>query len=81
MKTRRGACNRKAKRIWIDLELAKKATHCLEFVIFHELTHLIERYHNDHFKALMDGFMPQLRIYKKQLNSFTAPLHLLSSLN
>ena len=70
MKTRWGTCNRKAKRIWINLELAKKPLHCLEFIIVHELTHLIERYHNDHFKALMDGFMPQWRLYKKELNRF-----------
>ena len=70
MKTRWGTCNRKAKRIWINLELAKKPTHCLEFIIVHELTHLIERYHNDRFKGLMDGFMPQWRIYKEELNRF-----------
>ena len=70
MKTRWGTCNRKAKRIWINLELAKKPLHCLEFIIVHELTHLIERYHNDHFRALMDGFMPQWRQYKEELNRF-----------
>jgi predicted metal-dependent hydrolase len=68
MKTRWGTCNRKAKRIWINLELAKKPLHCLEFIIVHELTHLIERYHNDRFKGLMDGFMPQWRLYKEELN-------------
>jgi predicted metal-dependent hydrolase len=70
MKTRWGACNRQAKRIWINLELAKKPLHCLEFIVVHELTHLIERYHNDRFKALMDGFMPQWRIYKEELDRF-----------
>ena len=70
MKTRWGTCNSKAKRIWINLELAKKPLHCLEFIVVHELTHLIERYHNDHFKVLMDGFMPQWRLCKKELNRF-----------
>ena len=73
MKTRWGTCNRKAKRIWINLELAKKPLHCLEFIIVHELSHLIERYHNDHFEALMDGFMPQWRLYKKELNRLIVP--------
>ena len=73
MKTRWGSCNRKNKRIWINLELAKKPLHCLEFIIVHELTHLLERHHNDRFKGLMDGFMPQWRVYKEELNRFILP--------
>ena len=73
MKTRWGSCNRKNKRIWINLELAKKPIHCLEFIIVHELTHLLERHHNAHFKGLMDGFMPNWRFYKEELNRFILP--------
>jgi predicted metal-dependent hydrolase len=61
------------KRIWINLELAKKPIHCLEFIIVHELTHLLERHHNDRFKSLMDCFMPQWRVYKEELNRFILP--------
>jgi hypothetical protein len=70
MKTRWGSCSRRNKRIWINLELAQPPIHCLEFIIVHELTHLLERHHNDRFKALMDGFMPQWRAYKQELNQF-----------
>ncbi len=70
MKTRWGSCNRKAKRIWINLELAKKPPICLEYVIVHELVHILEGHHNDTFKKYMDAFMPQWRRYKDQLNRF-----------
>ena len=73
MKTRWGSCNRKNKRIWLNLELSKKPIHCLEFIIVHELTHLLERHHNEHFKSLMDGFMPNWRLYKEELNRFILP--------
>lgn len=68
MKTRWGTCNHKAGRIWLNLELAKKPEHCLEFIIVHELTHLLERSHNDRFKAHLDRLMPRWRQYKEELN-------------
>lgn len=68
MKTRWGTCNQKVGRIWLNLELVKKPVHCLEFIIVHEITHLIERSHNDRFKALLDRSMPQWRHYKEELN-------------
>lgn len=68
MKTRWGTCNYKAGRIWLNLELAKKPEHCLEFIIVHEMAHLLERSHNDRFKAYLDRFMPQWRRYKEELN-------------
>jgi predicted metal-dependent hydrolase len=68
MRTRWGSCSRKTKRIWVNLELARRPIHCLEFVIVHELTHLLERRHNDRFKTLMDGFMPQWRAIKREIN-------------
>jgi predicted metal-dependent hydrolase len=68
MKTKWGTCNIKAKRIWLNLELAKKPSHCLEYIIVHELVHLLERHHNVRFLALMDKFMPQWRAYQNELN-------------
>ena len=70
MKTKWGTCNSQAKRIWINLELAKKPLHCLEYIIVHELVHLRERSHNERFVALMDKFMPQWRGHKEELNKF-----------
>jgi predicted metal-dependent hydrolase len=61
MKTKWGACNIDARRIWINLELAKKPMQCLEYILAHELVHLIERHHNDRFIAIMDRSMPQWR--------------------
>lgn len=68
MKTRWGTCNQKAARIWLNLELAKKPEHCLDLIIVHEMTHLLERKHNDKFKAYMDKFLPRWRQYKEELN-------------
>jgi predicted metal-dependent hydrolase len=68
MKTRWGTCNQKAGRIWLNLELAKKPEHCLDFIIVHELTHLLERKHDNRFKSYMDKFMPKWRQYKEELN-------------
>ncbi|QTA82715.1 DUF45 [Desulfonema limicola] len=68
MKTRWGSCNIEDRRIWINLELAKKPVVCLEYIILHELIHLIERHHNDNFQALMKKYMPQWEFYKEELN-------------
>lgn len=70
MKTRWGSCNINARRIWINLELAKKPKHCLEYIIVHEIVHLKERLHNERFVAYMTKFLPKWRYYKKELNSF-----------
>ncbi len=72
MKTRWGTCNRRARRIWLNLELMKKPATCLEYVVVHELVHLIERKHNNRFRNLMDKHLPQWRKHKDELNS--APL-------
>jgi predicted metal-dependent hydrolase len=69
MKTKWGTCNTEGKRIWLNLELAKKPVNCLEYIICHELVHLLERKHNDVFMAYMDRFMPKWRIYRNELNS------------
>ncbi len=68
MKTRWGSCNIVAKRVWLNLELAKKPRACLEYVLVHELTHLHERYHNARFKALLDSYLPGWRKTEGLLN-------------
>ena len=58
MKTKWGTCNIEAKRIWLNLELAKKPVLCVEYIVVHELVHLLERQHNERFTALMDRHLP-----------------------
>ena len=67
MKTRWGSCNPLKKRIWINLHLMQKPLICLEYVIVHELVHLLEASHNTRFYALMSQYMPDWRVYQKQL--------------
>jgi predicted metal-dependent hydrolase len=68
MKTKWGTCNIKAQRIWLNLELAKKPLGCLEYIVIHEMTHLLERNHNSRFVALMNQFMPNWKEVKEELN-------------
>jgi len=69
MKTKWGSCNIADRRIWINLELAKKSPECLEYILVHELVHLHERKHNDNFCRLMDKFLPQWRQCRDTLKS------------
>lgn len=68
MKTLWGSCNTDTASIWLNLELAKKPPECLEYVVVHELTHLLERHHNARFMAHMDNFLPNWQIIKQRLN-------------
>ena len=68
MKTKWGSCNVNARRIWLNLELAKKPVQCLEYIIVHEIMHLLERHHNERFMELMDTFLPQWKLYRHELN-------------
>ncbi|SHM54907.1 M48 family metallopeptidase [Flavobacterium xanthum] len=68
MKTKWGTCNIEAQRIWLNLELAKKPAICLEYIIIHEMTHLLERNHNTRFVALMNSFLPNWAAVKEELN-------------
>jgi len=72
MKTKWGACTVNARRVWVNLELAKKPSQCLEYILVHELCHLLERHHTALFTALMDQHLPQWRSRRQELNS--APL-------
>ncbi|GAG15423.1 unnamed protein product, partial [marine sediment metagenome] len=69
MKTKWGSCNPKEKRIWLNLELAKKPLHCIEYVIVHEMIHFIEKNHSDKFRHLIGLHLPQWEQYKKELNN------------
>jgi predicted metal-dependent hydrolase len=72
MKTRWGSCNASAQRIWLNSELAKKPAACLEYILVHEMIHLLERHHNERFRELMDSLMPTWRMRREELNR--APL-------
>ena len=71
MKSRWGSCHTRRKNIWLNLDLIKTAPVCLEYVLVHELVHLLEPSHNKRFKALMDRFMPDWRLHKAELNKTT----------
>lgn len=68
MKTRWGGCNPSTGNIRLNTELAKKPPECLEYILVHELAHLIESTHNARFIALMDNFIPHWRQIKDELN-------------
>lgn len=68
MRTKWGTCTVSSKRIWLNLELAKKPQICLEYIICHELIHLLERTHNDRFISLMNQHMPKWRMHRTTLN-------------
>jgi predicted metal-dependent hydrolase len=72
MKTKWGSCNPAARTIRLNTELAKKPAQCLEYIVVHELVHLIERHHNDRFASIMDKHLPQWRLHRQELNA--APL-------
>lgn len=69
MKTRWGSCNIHAKRILLNLELAKKPPECLEYILVHELIHLYERKHNENFMGHLDRCMPNWRHVRDVLKS------------
>ena len=68
MKTRWGSCTPATLHVLINLELAKKPPECLEYIVVHELTHLLEPTHNRRFMALMTQFMPKWQFYRDELN-------------
>ncbi len=72
MKTRWGSANAAARRVWLNLELVKKPASSLEYVLVHEMVHLLERQHNDRFRQLMDTAMRSWRLRRDELNR--APL-------
>lgn len=71
MTTRWGTCNTTTRKLWLNLQLAKKTPECLEYIILHELIHLAEKNHNERFVSLMDKYMPMWREVKATLNGQT----------
>jgi predicted metal-dependent hydrolase len=69
MKTRWGTCNAEARRIWLNLELAKNPAQCLEYIVVHELAHLITRHHDERFVATLDKHLPQWQAHRAALNA------------
>lgn len=69
MKTKWGTCNIEKKRIWINLELSQKSVRCLEYIIVHEMLHLLVRHHNDEFMSLISKYLPNWKQLKKELDS------------
>lgn len=68
MKTKWGSCNPRSRHIRLNTELAKKPPECLEYIVVHEMAHLIEPTHTRRFIALMDRFMPKWQFYREVLN-------------
>jgi len=68
MKTRWGSCNPDTGGIRLNTELAKKPPECLEYLVVHEMTHLLEPTHNDRFMNLLERFMPKWRFFRDELN-------------
>jgi len=68
MKTKWGSCNQRRQSIRLNTDLAKKPRESLEYIVVHEIVHMLEPTHNARFLALMDLFVPQWRIYRDQLN-------------
>ncbi len=68
MKTKWGSCNHEARRIWLNSELAKKPLACIEYIIVHELVHLLDPTHGDRFVSLMDTNLPDWRQRRELLN-------------
>ena len=72
MKTKWGSCNPSAGTIRLNTELAKKPRECLDYIVLHEMVHLLEPTHGPKFVKLMDCFMPNWRTTRDLLNSLPA---------
>ena len=68
MKTKWGSCNPATGNIRLNTDLACKPSECLEYILVHELLHLIEPTHNARFQSMMDRFMPHWRQVRDALN-------------
>jgi len=73
MKTKWGSCSPVTSGIRLNTELAKKPRECLEYIVVHEMVHLLEPTHNSRFVASMDQFMPKWQFYREVLNRL--PVH------
>lgn len=71
MTTKWGTCNPTSKKIWLNIQLAKKPIECLEYVILHELAHLKVHNHGPEFTVILDQYMPYWRDHRRRLNDST----------
>jgi predicted metal-dependent hydrolase len=71
MSSRWGSCNTETGKIWLNVQLAKKTPECLEYIILHELIHLVEKNHSKQFIRMMDKYMPMWREIRTKLNEQT----------
>lgn len=69
MKTRWGTCNTGTKKIWLNVQLAKYPTACLEYVILHELAHTKVPNHGEDFKRILDMYMPEWKMIRKMMRN------------
>lgn len=69
MKTRWGSCNMTKQRLWFNVFLVKYPKACCEYVVVHEMTHLLERYHNRRFYQLVEKAMPGWQAWHNYLRS------------
>ncbi|MBQ7215172.1 MAG: M48 family metallopeptidase [Synergistaceae bacterium] len=69
MRTRWGSCNTRDHRILLNLQLVKRPYECLEYVVIHELVHLLERNHTRRFWSLVEKFCPNWKSARDLLNS------------
>ena len=72
MRTRWGSCSPAVRRVRFSLQLAEKPVRFLEYVVVHELVHLLERSHNSRFRAYMDSFLPHWRAVQCELRTESA---------
>ena len=72
MKTRWGTCNVDVRRIWLNLELAKKPPQCLEYLVVHEMLHLLERRHTDRYPFIHGSILPPLAVMSCGVEPFPA---------
>lgn len=70
MDSRWGTCSKAKKKALFNLQLVKKPTRCTEYVVAHELTHLIEQKHNDRFKRILYTYLPEWEVIRQELNVF-----------
>ena len=68
MRTKWGSCNIDKKSVLLNLNLARTPVECIEYIVVHELVHLLERHHNDNFKVHMDRLLPEWKQCRDILN-------------
>jgi len=68
MRTKWGSCNTDKKSVLLNLNLAMTPVECIEYIVVHELVHLLERHHNDNFQTYMNRYLPDWKQCRDLLN-------------